>query len=176
MESKFLCPNCGEPLDSQLTEAQFTCRHCGEALLFSSDHKVTLAKPIQTYVALGEPIPDTLDASFSGDKETSSIPQRSTERKKRAAELALERIADEKRAVTSGIFYGILFIVFGGIFILVSFLREWFIASDWLNWVGFGLGLVFVPLGVYFSFWFYRSSQSLSEDEQEIGEEIIKSA
>lgn len=175
VESKFSCPNCGESLDSQPIESQFNCPCCGEALLLSSDHKVTLAKPIQTYLGLGEEIQGPAEMRSAGENETPSIPQRSDLRKRKTAELALDRIADEKRDVTRGIFYGILFIVFGGTFILISFLRQLFVSSDWLNLVGFGLGLVFVPLGAYFAYWFYKSSQTLSEDEKEIGEEIIRS-
>ena len=142
--------------------------------MLSADNKVTLAKPIQTYLALD----DHATASWGTDlpdKDVLSIPQRSNQRKQKAAEIALERIANEKRDFTKGIWYGILFIVFGCIFILVAFLRQSFISSDWLNWIGFAVGLAFLPLGAYFAYWFYKSSQTLSRDEEEIGEEIIRS-
>jgi predicted RNA-binding Zn-ribbon protein involved in translation (DUF1610 family) len=172
VESQFFCPNCGESLDSRSLRSQFNCRHCGEALLLSSDNKITLAKPIQTYLALDDQVQGT---DYPPDKGAASIPQRSTQRKRKTAEIALERIANEKRDFTRGIFYGLLFIIFGMIFILISFLREAFVSSDWLNWIGFAVGLVFLPLGAYFALWFYNSSQSLSRDEEEIGEEIIRS-
>jgi hypothetical protein len=176
VSSQLYCPNCGESLESQNIRSQFNCSHCGEALLASVDNKITLAKPIQTYLALDEHVPGILGTSLPADKGTTSSPERSTQRKRIAAEIALERIAIEKRDFTRGVFYGILFIVFGGIFILISFLREMFISSDWLNWIGFAIGVLFLPLGAYFAYWFYKSSQILSRDEDEIGEEIIRSA
>ena len=143
--------------------------------MLSADNKVILAKPIQTYLALDETAQGTFGTSLAADKRTAPAPQRSTQRKQKAAEIALERIAIEKRDFTRGVLYGILFIVFGAIFILISILREMFISSDWLNWVGFAIGLLFLPLGAYFAYWFYKSSQSLSRDEEEIGEDIIRS-
>jgi hypothetical protein len=175
VSSQFFCPNCGESLDSQSIRSQFNCRHCGEALLLSTDNKVTLARPIQTYLSLDEHVPGNLGTSLSPDRDAPFIPQRSTQRKRKSAEIALERIANEKRDFSRGVWYGILFIVFGCIFILVSFLRQVFISSDWLNWLGFAVGLIFLPLGGYFAYWFFKSSQSLSKDEEEIGEEIIRS-
>jgi hypothetical protein len=172
VESDFFCPNCGELLDLQTIASQFNCRRCGEALLLSSDYKVTLARPIQTYMALGDQVDDSGEMGSASEMETSSI---SPQRKRRAAELALERIAFEKRDVTRGIFYGFFFIVFGGLFLFISFLRQLFVSSDWLNLVGFGLGLVFIPLGIYFAYWFYKSSQYLDKDAEELGEEIIRS-
>ena len=154
---------------------RFNCSHCGEGLVLSADNKVILAKPIQTYLALDETAQGTFGTSLAADKRTAPAPQRSTQRKQKAAEIALERIAIEKRDFTRGVLYGILFIVFGAIFILISILREMFISSDWLNWVGFAIGLLFLPLGAYFAYWFYKSSQSLSRDEEEIGEDIIRS-
>ena len=144
--------------------------------MLSADNKVTLAKPIQTYLALDEHIQGNWGTGLPADKDVLSIPQRSTQRKQKAAEIALERIANEKRDFTRGVWYGILFIVFGCIFILISFLRQSFISDDWLNWLGFAVGFVFLPLGGYFAYWFLKSSQSLSKDEEEIGEEIIRSA
>ena len=175
MESKFFCPNCGEPLDPRTVRSQFNCLHCGQALLLSDDNKVTLAVPIQTYLSLQD---DTLTSPGIGsfpDKESAAGPERSTLRKRKAAEIALERIANEKKDMSRGVWYGVLFIVFGGIFILVSFLRQLYLSSDWLNWLGFAVGLVFVPLGAYFAYWFHKSSQSLRRDEEEISEEIIRS-
>jgi len=103
------------------------------------------------------------------------IPAISPQRKRRAAELALQRIANQERDVVRGFFYGSLFVVFGGIFILASSLRWLFVSDDWLNLVGLGLGLVFIPVGIYFGYWFYRSSQALKRDEEEIKREIIRS-
>ena len=138
----------------------------------SGDYKVTLARPLQTYMALGDQVSAPEELGSASETESSSI---SPQRKRRAAELALERIANEKRDVTRGIFYGIFFIIFGAVFLFISSLRQAFISSDWLNLVGFGLGLVFVPLGIYFAYWFYKSSQYLDKDEEELGEEIIRS-
>ena len=174
MESQLFCPNCGESLDSRIVRSQFNCSHCGQTLLLSNDNKVTLAVPLQTYLSLDGRVPGSTITNLPPN-DTAIIPERSTQRKRKAAEIALERIADEKRDSSRGVLYGILFIVFGIIFILVSFLRETFVSSDWLNWLGFAVGLLFLPLGAYFAYWFYKSSESLSRDEEEIGEEIIRS-
>jgi predicted RNA-binding Zn-ribbon protein involved in translation (DUF1610 family) len=175
VESQFFCPNCGESLDSEPTESEFGCRHCGEALVYSSDHKVTLAKPIQTYLE-SDGQPQSNDSESSGKSEIRVIPQLSPERRKRTAELAIERIASEKRDLRKGIVYGIIFTIFGGIFLLVALLRILFVTSDWLNLVGFGFGFLIMALGIYLTNWFFRSSQSLSEEEEAVGEEVIRSS
>jgi uncharacterized membrane protein YcjF (UPF0283 family) len=135
---------------------------------------VTLAVPLQTYLSLDDHALGNPETNLPPN-DTAVVPQRSTQRKQKAAEIALERIAYEKRDFTRGVLYGILFIIFGIIFILVSFLRETFVSSDWLNWIGFAVGLIFLPLGAYFAYWFNKAAQSLSRDEEEIGEEIIRS-
>jgi uncharacterized membrane protein YcjF (UPF0283 family) len=135
---------------------------------------VTLAVPLQTYLSLEDDVSGSVETGLPPNK-AAVVPQRSTQRKRKAAEIALERIEYEKRDFSRGVLYGILFIVFGIIFIIVSFLRETFVSSDWLNWIGFAVGLVFLPLGAYFAYWFSKAAQSLSRDEEEIGEEIIRS-
>ena len=142
--------------------------------MLSSDNKVTLAVPLQTYLALDDHLPGSVETILPPE-DAAAVPQRSTQRKRKAAEMALERIANEKKDFSRGVLYGILFIVFGSVFILISILREAFVSSDWLNWIGFAVGLFFLPLGAYFAYWFLKSSQSLSKDEEEIGEEIIRS-
>lgn len=175
MESQFFCPNCGESLDSEPPDPEFSCRHCGEALVYSIDHKVTLAKPIQTYLESdGQPQSNELESSE--ENEIRVIPQLSPERRKRAAELAIERIANEKKDLRKGIVYAIFFTIFGGIFLLVSLLRILFVTSDWLNYVGFGFGFLIMALGIYLANWFFKSSRSLSKEEEEVGEEVIQSS
>lgn len=173
LESQLFCPNCGESLDSRPVLSKFNCLHCGQALLLSADNKVTLAVPLQTYLSLDGRVSGSAGPTLPPN-DTSVVPERSTQRKRKAAEIALERIANEKRDFTRGVLYGILFIAFGIIFILVSYLRATFVSSDWLNWIGFAVGLLFLPLGAYFAIWFRKTLQSLSRDEEEIGEEIIR--
>ncbi len=174
MESQFFCPNCGESLDSEPTESTFACSHCGEALVWSSDHKVILAKPIQTYLE-PEGQPQSPGLGSSVNNELRVIPQVSPERQKRAAELAIERIADEKKDLRRGFVYGIVFTIFGGIFLVISLLRILFVTSDWLNFVGFGVGFLILLVGIYLATWFFRSWRSLGIEEEEIGEEVIRS-
>ncbi len=171
MESQFFCPNCGESLDSEPTESTFVCNHCGEALVYSSDHKVILAKPIRTYLE-----PESTELGSSPNNELRVIPRASPERQKRAAELAIERIADEKKDLRRGFIYGIVFAIFGGVFLIISLLRILFVTSDWLNFVGFGFGFLILVVGIYLATWFFRSWQSLGIEEEEIGEEVIRSS
>ena len=175
MESQFYCPNCGESLDSEPTESEFGCSHCGEALVYSSDHKVVLAKPIQTYLeSYGRP--QSAELGPSGNNEIRVSPQPSPERQKRAAGLAIERIANEKKDLRKGLIYGIVFTIFGGIFLIISLLRILFVTGDWLNFAGFGFGFLIMAVGIYLATWFFRSWQSLGIEEEEIGEEVIRSS
>lgn len=143
--------------------------------MYSSDHKVILAKPIQTYLESGGQ-PQSKDLESSGESEARVIPQLSPKRRKRAAELAIERIASEKKDLRKGIVYGIFFTIFGGVFLLVALLRILFVTSDWLNFVGFGFGFFIMALGIYLANWFFKSSRSLSKEEEEVGEEVIQSS
>jgi len=174
VDSTPFCPNCGELLEFQSQVSEFNCSHCGEALRLSSDHKLILVKPIETYMVLEETPGIVPEGPWEGNV-AQPIPAISPQRKRRAAELALQRIANQERDVVRGFFYGSLFVVFGGIFILASSLRWLFVSDDWLNLVGLGLGLVLIPVGIYFGYWFYRSSQALKRDEEEIKREIIRS-
>jgi uncharacterized membrane protein YcjF (UPF0283 family) len=144
-------------------------------LVYSSDHKVILAKPIQTYLESAEQ-PQSIEFGSSGDNEIRVIPQLSPERQKRAAELAIERIADEKKDLRKGFIYGIVFTIFGGIFLIISLLRLLFVTGDWLNFAGFGFGFLIMAVGIYLATWFFRSSRSLGIEEEEIGEEVIRSS
>jgi pilus assembly protein TadC len=169
VENDLPCPNCGEPLGTVPIQSEFTCKHCGEILALSADDKVVLARPIQTYLQLDDEPQDPVDG------ESASIPEISARRRKKAIALAYERIAQEKKDVTRGFFYGVFFLVFGTIFLATSFSRLVLISNDWLNLVGFAFGLIFAVMGAYLALWFRKLSRSLSREEKTIKEEIIHS-
>ena len=173
VENDLPCPNCGEPLGAVPSQSEFSCGHCGEPLAHSADNKVVLARPIQTYLQLDDEPQDQVEGE-SAD-ETTSIPEISAGRRKKAVELAYERIAREKKDINRGFFYGIFFLVFGAIFLVTSLSRLVLISNDWLNLVGLAFGLVFALMGVYLALWFRKLSQSLSREEKTIKEEIIHS-
>ena len=154
--------------------SEIACKHCGELLALSPDHKVVLARPIQTYLHLGE---ESSNGGESDDADAPvSIPPLSVRRKKQTVELAYERIAQEKKDVTRGFVYGTFFLVFGIVFLLTSLSRLVLVSNDWLNVAGFVFGLVFASMGVYLVLWFRKLSRSLSREEKTLKEEIIHSS
>ena len=174
VENDLPCPNCGEPLDSVPSDSEFACLHCGELLALSTDNKVVLARPIQTYLELDEESPADIEGATAN--ETTSPPQISERRRRKAAEIAYERIANEKKDISRGFFYGFFFLVFGAVFLTISLSRLILVSNDWLNLVGFGVGLVFTALGGYLALWFHKLSRSLSIEEKTINEEMLHSS
>ena len=174
VENDLPCPNCGEPLGSVSSDSEFACEHCGELLAVSIDNKVVLARPIQTYLEVDEQPPaDTERATAS---EPTEVPQISDRRRRKAAEIAYERIAIEKKDLSRGFFFGSFFLVFGAVFLIISLARLLLVSNDWLNLVGLGFGLIFTALGGYLALWFHKLSRSLSNEEKTIKEEMLHSS
>jgi hypothetical protein len=149
-------------IENPRDDAEFACAHCGELLVVSFEHKLVLANPDQTFVDL------TTQSAQSRPADAQWGNQISASRRRRASELALERTMDEKDRALKGFVYGILLVVFGGLLMVIAFLRYSFLSDDWLNIIGFGLGLVFIPLGAYTTVWFSLMARSKGKEEAEI--------
>ena len=163
MKKQAICPNCGLPIDAIRDQAEFVCDHCGEVLAVSVEGKIVMAHPAQTYA----------DPSFQARSEgRKANPLRrnqiSAARRIKSTELALERTFLEKDRALKGFVYGILLMVFGGLLTVLTFLRNTFLFDDWLNLIGFGLGLIFIPLGAYITIWFTLTSRAKDKEEAEI--------
>ncbi len=171
MKNTFPCPNCGAPVDISGDIPEFHCDRCGEALAASSDGKLVLVHTLQTYVDF-----DNLEQDPGSQNRKQENPANVLsifyERKKRSAEIAYERLGQEKKFAYRGFFFGILFVVFGGILLSLAYARYLLRIEDWLNFAALGFGLIFVPLGVYVMLWFALTLRSWSKNEREIEKEI----
>jgi hypothetical protein len=67
---------------------------------------------------------------------------------------------------------GLFFAIFGGLLVIFSLLRLFFVSDDWLNIIGLVFGIVFIPLGVYITAWFSVSMRAWNKDELDLEAEI----
>jgi len=51
-----------------------------------------------------------------------------------------------KRHSIHGFMSGLFFAIFGGLLVIFSLLRLFFVSDDWLNIIGLVFGIVFIPL------------------------------
>jgi hypothetical protein len=136
----------------------------------SPGNRVVLANPIRTYLA-----PDDSTEKNAQPRvrfPVATRPPVSTQRKKRTAHLAYERMKQQEQLDHSGLVYGILATVFGGLLGLVSWLRSEYVQSDWVGWVGLWLGALIFAAGAFVTTWFYRSLRSAQVAKREIEKEI----
>jgi hypothetical protein len=168
VKTQALCPNCGEQIDGVREKVESACAHCGEALTVSFENKIVLAHPVQTFV-------DPASRARGKPRQTDSVRgnQISDARKRRSNELALERNQQEQDHALKGLVSGIMGVVFGGLLMALAFLRLAYLSDDWLNYVGFSLGLVFVLLGAYIAIWFSLLARAKGKEESEIMRERL---
>ena len=170
MKDMFVCPNCGKLIDIQSPESAVTCNHCGEALLVSPGNRVVLANPIRSYLN-----PENSDEESGHQRirfSATTRPPISAERRKRTAHLAYERVTQQEQLDHSGLVYGILAIVFGGLLGLLSWLRSEYVQSDWVGWVGLWIGALVFATGTFVTVWFVRSLRSTQVAKREIEKEM----
>ena len=170
MKDTFVCPNCGKLIDLQSPKSAVACNHCGEALLISPDSRVVLANPIRTYLAPGNSAEksEQTRARFSA----TTRPPISAERRKRTAQLAYKRLTQQEQLDHSGLVYGVLAIVFGGVLGILGWLRSEYIQNDWIGWTGAWIGALVFAAGMFVTIWFFRSLRSAQAVKREIGKEM----
>ena len=170
MKDMFVCPNCGKSIDIKPAKSAIRCNHCGEPLLVSPGSRVVLANPIRSYLT-----PENSDEESGHPQIRFSAPTRppvSAERRKRTAQLAYERVTQQEQLDHSGLVYGILAIVFGGVLDILSWLRSEYVQSDWVGWVGLWIGALVFVAGAFVTTWFFRSLRSAQAAKREIKKEM----
>lgn len=170
MKGTFVCPNCGKAIDIQFSGSSVTCLHCHEALLVSSDKKIVLANPLRTYLISDDAA--AKDKHRNSQMPVGKRPPVSAERRKKTARFAYERMTQQEQLDHSGLAYGILAIVFGGLLGVLGWLRLEFIQSDWISWIGLWTGVLVFGFGTFLTIWFYRSIKSAKEIRREIEKEM----
>jgi len=166
----FVCPNCGKSVKIQSVTAPVICEHCGEKSLVSSGNRLVLAQPIRSYLRVDESEGEMQSrARFS----TGVRPSVSAERKRRTARLARERIAQQKQLYQSGLLYGILAIILGGMLGILCRYRLESIQGDWIGWIGLGIGVVVLLIGFCMTLWFLRALGALRASQREIEQEVV---
>jgi DNA-directed RNA polymerase subunit RPC12/RpoP/uncharacterized membrane protein YcjF (UPF0283 family) len=166
----FVCPNCGKLIDIQSAKSAIMCNHCGEALLVSPGSRVVLANPIRSYLTPedSDEKSEHLRIRFSA----TTRPPISTERRKRTAQLAYERMTQQEQLDHSGLVYGILAIVFGGVLGILGWLRSEYVQNDWIGWAGVWIGALVFAAGTFITILFFHSLRSAKSAKREIEREM----
>lgn len=159
MDAKISCPNCGEGLDVPLSTS-FVCPKCGELLVRASTHKLILAHPIKTYLELDEKSKAPGTAEYLDPALPSGGLQLSDRRRKRSAQLASERINQQKKSEHRGFAAGFILSILGGLLLLSTWARAFILGNDWLGFTGIAAGLFLIFLGLAVAIWFYRLMRS----------------
>jgi hypothetical protein len=147
-----------------------TCIHCREPLLVTPGNRVVLANPIRTYLRSDKPVEQS--AEEIPPISVAIRPPVSAERRKRAAQLAFERMTVQEQLDHSGIVYGILAIVLGGFLGILSWLRSEFFDRDLVSAIGLLLGILLFVFGIFGTAWFLRSLLTARASKREIEEEL----
>jgi hypothetical protein len=164
------CPNCGKMIEIESAQISTTCIHCREPLLITPGNRVVLANPIRVYQRSDQEV----EASEEESPRISVAirPPVSAERKKRAAQLAYERMSLQEQLGKSGLIYGVAAIFLGGLVGLFSWLRSEFLDRDWISWLGLALGALLFVFGILGTAWFLRSLWSAQASKREIEEDM----
>jgi hypothetical protein len=157
MEYRWLCPNCGEQIKAPSDSVALMCDSCGKSLLFSSEHKLILAEPITTYhdSSLASDDLGGRQRLFPGaGPETLQL---SDHRKRKADQLARERVSQERKTFRQGLVSGFLVIILGGLLLLSIGIHIYYFESNWLDLAGIVVGGCFLGLGLFIVVWFLRA-------------------
>lgn len=171
MKDKSVCPNCGKPIEVPSAATTMHCSHCNEELVVSNGGRVILAHPIRSYL-LSDNV-EGREARPSSPPAFATRPPLSPERKKRAVRLMHERLVHQEQLYHSGLIYGILAVVFGGLLGLLSWLRSEYVSGDWTSWLGLGFGTIVFAIGLFVTIWFLRALKSVRVSKREIEKEMV---
>jgi len=161
-----LCPNCGGALAHVSQSSRFTCPACGRELEMRSPRKVIIAEPLADFAA-----PDQARRANPAPAPGTSAPPwvntLSPQRKKRSAELAQERLTQERviNFKTRGL--GIWSIVLGIFALGMGWLRWLYLQDDWMG-VAMGVfGALSLCGGLVMTLRFYFTARALTENDKE---------
>lgn len=164
LRKALLCPNCGAGVDFSPDALEFSCKECGRALIITPEGKLVLSQPLTLY--------SDREKESKGPRKANktlqplSPPRMSPERLLRSSQLTYVRLTQEKQRAFGGLVLGVLLLIFGGVFLILAYARYLLIATDWMNLVGFGLGILFIPLGLYLIVWFALAIQTWNKNLQ----------
>lgn len=164
-----ICPNCGEALGKLSDKHYFDCPTCGRELEMLSPKKVVIAEPLLDFSVQDQPErtrPSLSHVTQIINWESTLSPQR----RKRSAELADVRVAQERLSNFKARGFGIWSIVLGIFSLGMGWLRYIYLQDDWLA-VAIGVfGIISLCGGIFMSIRAHFAIQTLTKSENGLEE------
>ena len=166
-----VCPGCGKAQTPPFAKP-FVCAQCGEELYLTSDNKLFLAHPVDTYSLLAEKPgvsqPDTTELGAARAPTLGEI-----ERKQSSIGLANQKIAMRKKESRRLLMSGLALLGLGILLFAITLARWLLSQRDWVALAVSGLGMVvLVCSGIYLSVSSILVRRLLRKYEQELGKEL----